>query len=40
LHHSADLVVIGRGRSQGVFGSLRSNSHAIICGSPCPVLRA
>jgi nucleotide-binding universal stress UspA family protein len=39
LHHSADLVVIGRGRGQEVFGSLRSNSHAIICESPCPVLR-
>jgi nucleotide-binding universal stress UspA family protein len=40
LHHNADLVVIGRGRGQEVFGSLRSNSHAIICESPCPVLRA
>jgi nucleotide-binding universal stress UspA family protein len=40
LHHGADLVVIGRGRGQRSFGSLRSNSYAIICDSPCPVLRA
>jgi nucleotide-binding universal stress UspA family protein len=40
LHHGADLVVIGRGRGHGSFGRLRSNSYAIICESPCPVLRA
>jgi nucleotide-binding universal stress UspA family protein len=40
LHHSADLVVIGRGRGQRSFGSLRTNAQAIICESPCPVLRA
>jgi nucleotide-binding universal stress UspA family protein len=40
LHHDADMVVIGRGRGQQAFGRLRSNSHAIICESPCPVLRA
>jgi nucleotide-binding universal stress UspA family protein len=39
LHHGADLVVIGRGREQKALGSLRSNSYAIICESPCPVLR-
>jgi nucleotide-binding universal stress UspA family protein len=40
LHYKADLVVIGRGKEQKAFGSLRSNSYAIICESPCPVLRA
>jgi nucleotide-binding universal stress UspA family protein len=40
LHHGADLVLIGRGHGQRPFGSLRSNSYAIICESPCPVLRA
>jgi nucleotide-binding universal stress UspA family protein len=39
LHYGADLVVIGRGREQKALGSLRSNSYAIICESPCPVLR-
>jgi nucleotide-binding universal stress UspA family protein len=36
--HSADLVVIGRGKAQGIFGSLRSNAYAVIRDSPCPVL--
>lgn len=40
LHHNADLVVIGRGKGQKSFGGLRSHAHAIICESPCPVLRA
>ena len=39
LQHNVDLVVIGRGRGQTAFGSLRTNSHAIVCESPCPVLR-
>jgi nucleotide-binding universal stress UspA family protein len=39
LHHHADLVMIGRGRGQKLLGSLRTNAHAIICESPCPVLR-
>lgn len=36
--HQADLLVIGRGRIQGVLGRLRSNAHDIIRMSPCPVL--
>jgi nucleotide-binding universal stress UspA family protein len=40
LHHSADLVVIGRGKGQRSFGSFRTSAQAIICESPCPVLRA
>jgi nucleotide-binding universal stress UspA family protein len=40
LHHSADLVVIGRGKGQGSLGGLRTNTQGIICESPCPVLRA
>lgn len=40
LHHNADLVVIGRGKGQRSFGSLRTYAHAIICEAPCPVLRA
>jgi nucleotide-binding universal stress UspA family protein len=39
LHYGADLVVIGRGKGQRSFGSLRTNSYAVICESPCPVLR-
>ena len=39
LQYSADLVVIGRGREQRSFGSLRTNAYAIIRESPCPVLR-
>jgi nucleotide-binding universal stress UspA family protein len=34
----ADLVVIGRGTSAGVFGRLRANAYAIIRESPCPVV--
>ncbi len=36
--HHADLLVIGRGHSQGTFGRLRTNAHALIRQSPCPVL--
>lgn len=36
--HKADLLVIGRGRIQGVLGRLRSNAHDIIRMSPCAVL--
>ena len=39
LHHNADLVVIGRGKGQRTLGSLRTDGYAIICESPCPVLR-
>lgn len=34
----ADLLVIGRGASSGVFGRLRANAYAIIRESPCPVV--
>ena len=36
--HGADLVVIGRGVSQGALGRLRTHAHAIIRQSPCPVI--
>jgi nucleotide-binding universal stress UspA family protein len=36
--HNADLLVIGRGRIQGLMGRLRSNAHDLIRMSPCPVL--
>lgn len=36
--HKADLLVIGRGRIQGLLGRLRSNAHDLIRMSPCPVL--
>jgi len=36
--HQADLLVIGRGRIQGVMGRLRTNAHDLIRMSPCPVL--
>ena len=36
--HKADLLLIGRGRIQGVLGRLRSNSHDLIRSAPCPVL--
>jgi nucleotide-binding universal stress UspA family protein len=34
----ADLLVIGRGSTAGVFGRMRTNAYAIIRGSPCPVV--
>ena len=34
----ADLVIIGRGRSTEVLGSIRSHVFGIIRESPCPVL--
>jgi nucleotide-binding universal stress UspA family protein len=36
--HNSDLLVIGRGRIQGLLGRLRSNAHDLIRMSPCPVL--
>ena len=36
--HQADLLVIGRGVTQGVLGRLRTNAHELIRQSPCPVL--
>jgi nucleotide-binding universal stress UspA family protein len=33
----ANVLVIGRGHSAGVFGRLRTNAYAILRDSPCPV---
>jgi nucleotide-binding universal stress UspA family protein len=38
LRERADLVVIGRGRTQRTLGRLRTHSYAIIRESPCAVL--
>jgi nucleotide-binding universal stress UspA family protein len=38
LGHSADLVVIGRGRATRTLGRLRSNVYSIIRDAPCPVI--
>jgi nucleotide-binding universal stress UspA family protein len=38
LGHSADLVVIGRGKATRTLGRLRSNVYSIIRDSPCPVI--
>ena len=38
LGHSADLVVIGRGKATRSLGRLRSNVYSIIRDAPCPVL--
>jgi len=35
---SADLLLIGRGRSHGLLGRLRTNAYAILRESPCPVV--
>jgi len=35
---NADVLVIGRGRSGGVLGRLRTNAYAILRESPCPVV--
>ncbi|MEZ5401384.1 MAG: universal stress protein [Bryobacteraceae bacterium] len=34
----ADLLVVGRGASQGVLGRLRTHAHELIRTAPCPVL--
>ena len=36
--HRADLLIIGRGVTQGPLGRLRTNAHDLIRRSPCPVL--
>jgi nucleotide-binding universal stress UspA family protein len=33
----ADLLVLGRGVSQGIIGRLRANAYDIIRQCPCPV---
>lgn len=38
LHHSAGLVVIGRGHATRTLGRLRTNTYSIIRQSPCPVI--
>ena len=38
LQHSADLVLVGRGKIQKHFGRLRSNAYAIVRDAPCPVI--
>lgn len=38
LAHHADLMLIGRGKARGVFGSLRSHAADLIRLAPCPVL--
>ncbi len=38
LRVKADLIITGRGHSQGVFTTLRSHLYQIIRESPCPVL--
>lgn len=38
LGHSADLVIIGRGRATRTLGRLRSNVYSIIRDAPCPVI--
>jgi nucleotide-binding universal stress UspA family protein len=38
LGHSADLVVIGRGRATRTLGRLRSSVYSIIRDAPCPVI--
>jgi nucleotide-binding universal stress UspA family protein len=38
LGHSADLVVIGRGRMTRTLGRLRSKVYSIVREAPCPVI--
>jgi nucleotide-binding universal stress UspA family protein len=38
MREGADLVIIGRGRSSGALGILRSHVYSLIRESPCPVL--
>jgi len=38
MAHRADLIVIGRGKSQETFGRLRTHAYDIIRQAPCPVL--
>jgi len=34
----ANVLVIGRGRSEGILAGLRANAYAILRESPCPVV--
>lgn len=38
LNHNADLMLIGRGKARGIFGTFRSHAADIIRSAPCPVL--
>ena len=38
LRRNADLVIVGRGRSQGLLSGIWSRLYPLICESPCPVL--
>ncbi len=38
LRRNADLVIVGRGRSQGLLSGVWSRLYPLICESPCPVL--
>jgi nucleotide-binding universal stress UspA family protein len=38
LKQQADLIVIGRGKTQTTFGSLRTHAYEVIRRAPCPVL--
>jgi len=38
LGHSADLIVMGRGKATRALGRLRSNVYSIIRDAPCPVI--
>jgi len=38
VRRKADLLVVGRGHSQGALASLWSSLYQIVCESPCPVL--
>ncbi len=38
LGHTADLIIIGRGRATRTLGRLRSNVYSIIRDAPCPVI--
>ena len=38
LWRNADLVIVGRGRSQGILSGVWSRLYPLICEAPCPVL--
>lgn len=38
LEQDADLIVIGRGKTQDLFGTFRTHTYDIIRQAPCPVL--
>ncbi|MEO8128688.1 MAG: universal stress protein [Bryobacteraceae bacterium] len=38
LRRNADLIIVGRGRSQGLLSGVWSRLYPLICEAPCPVL--